>query len=104
MIGAVDGSQPVISGGIAVTGWKRGCDNPGIPEELRQRIWTAEAPQIGNRRVETRQMWVNGDKAQRAAQFPDGGLERMMILTRKNRPLPFLLLKSPDFRMPVNWK
>ena len=78
VICAVDGAHPVISGGVAVTGWKRGCDNPAIPEELRQKIWSAEVPLIGNRRVETRQMWVNGNKVQRAAQFPDGGMERMI--------------------------
>ena len=78
VICAVDGAHPVISGGVAVTGWKRGCNHPAIPEKLKQKIWSAEAPLIGNRRVETRQMWVNGHKIQRAAQFPDGGLERMI--------------------------
>ena len=78
VICAVDGVHPVISGGVAVTGWKRGCNHPAIPEKLRQKIWSAEAPLIGNRRVETRQMWVNGHKVQRAAQFPGGGLERMI--------------------------
>ena len=78
VICAVDGVHPVISGGVAVTGWKRGCNHPAIPEKLRQKIWSAEAPLIGNRRVETRQMWVNGHKVQRAAQFPDGGLEQMI--------------------------
>lgn len=78
VICAVDGVHPVISGGVAVTGWKRGCNHPAVPEKLKQKIWSAEAPLIGNRRVETRQMWVNGHKVQRAAQFPDGGLERMI--------------------------
>ena len=78
VICAVDGAHPVISGGVAVTGWKRGCNHPAIPEKLKQKIWSAEVPLIGNRRVETRQMWVNGHKVQRAAQFPDGGLERMI--------------------------
>ena len=78
VICAVDGAHPVISGGVAVMGWKRGCSHPAVPEKLRQKIWSAEAPLIGNRRVETRQMWVNGHKVQRAAQFPDGGLERMI--------------------------
>ena len=32
----------------------------------------------GTRILETRQMWVNGAKAQRAAQFPDGVMERMI--------------------------
>lgn len=78
VICAVDGAHPVISGGVAVMGWKRGCNHPAVPEKLKQKIWSAEAPLIGNRRVETRQMWVNGHKVQRAAQFPDGGLERMI--------------------------
>ena len=78
VICAVDGAHPVISGGVAVTGWKRGCNHPAIPEKLRQKIWSVEAPLIGNRRAETRQMWVNGHKVQRAAQFPDGGLEQMI--------------------------
>ena len=78
VICAVDGAHPVISGGVAVTGWKRGCNHPAVPEKLKQKIWSAEAPLIGNRRVETRQMWVNGHKVQRAAQFPGGGLERMI--------------------------
>ena len=78
VICAVDGAHPVISGGVAVMGWKRGCSHPAVPEKLRQKIWSAEAPLIGNRRVENRQMWVNGHKVQRAAQFPDGGLERMI--------------------------
>ena len=78
VICAVDGAHPVISGGVAVTGWKRGCNHPAIPEKLRQKIWSAEAPLIGNRRVETRHVWVNGHKVQRAAQFPDGGLEQMI--------------------------
>ena len=78
VICAVDGAHPVISGGVAVTGWKRGCNHPAIPEKLKQKIWSVEAPLIGNRRVETRQMWVNGHKVQSAAQFPDGGLERMI--------------------------
>ena len=78
VICAVDGAHPVISGGVAVTGWKRGCNHPAIPEKLKQKIWSVEAPLIGNRRVETRQRWVNGHKVQRAAQFPDGGLEQMI--------------------------
>ena len=87
VICAVDGAHPVISGGVAVTGWKRGCDNPAIPEELRQKIWSAEVPLIGNRRVETRQMWVNGNKVQRAAQFPDVGMERMIDFNREEQTI-----------------
>ena len=78
LIRAVENAHPVISGGVAVTGWKTGCDDPRITKELRSKIWVAKAPSFGNRIVETRQMWVDGNKAQRAAQFPDGVMERMI--------------------------
>lgn len=78
LIRAVENAHPVISGGVAVTGWKKGCDDPRIAKELRSKIWVAKAPSFGNRIVETRQMWVDGNKAQRAAQFPDGVMERMI--------------------------
>ena len=44
-----------LSGGIAVTDWKR-----------EGNLWVAEAPRDGNRIVYTRQLWVNGRKAQLA--------------------------------------
>lgn len=78
LIRAVENAHPAISGGVAVTGWKKGCDDPRITKELRSKIWVAKAPSFGNRIVETRQMWVDGNKAQRAAQFPDGVMERMI--------------------------
>lgn len=94
VIRTVDGAHPVISGGVAVTGWKRGCNHPSIPEKLRRKIWSAEAPLIGNRRVETRQMWVNGHKVQRAAQFPDGRLERMIDFNPEERTITIPVSQS----------
>ena len=78
LIRAVENAHPVISGGVAVTGRKKGSDDPRITKELSSKIWVAKAPSFGNRIVETRQMWVDGNKAQRAAQFPDGVMERMI--------------------------
>lgn len=77
-ITAVPNARVVLSGGVPVTGWEQGCKDTRIPETLRNKIWVAEAPRMGNRILETRQMWVNGTKAQRAAQFPDGVMERMI--------------------------
>ena len=44
-----------LSGGLAVGPWKR-----------EGKLWVAEAPRDGNRIVYTRQLWVNGQKAQLA--------------------------------------
>ncbi|KAA4187521.1 right-handed parallel beta-helix repeat-containing protein [Bacteroides ovatus] len=98
VICAVDGAHPVISGGVAVTGWKRGCNHPAIPEKLKQKIWSVEAPLIGNRRVETRQMWVNGHKVQRAAQFPDGGLERMIDFNPEEQTITIPVSQSVNLK------
>lgn len=75
IIRAARNAKVVISGGIPVRHWKQGCADNRIPKETRQKIWVAEAPRMGNRIVETRQMWVNGIKAQRASQFPDGKMD-----------------------------
>ena len=82
------GQNPaVISGGVAVTGWKKGTDNPKIPASIRSRVWVAEAPREGNRLVETRQLWVNGRKALRATQFGDGKMERMIDFNPSERTI-----------------
>ncbi len=71
--------RAVISGGLQVTGWKPFADvDSRLADSVRNKIWIAEAPCIGNRHLEFRQMWVNGKKAQRASQFADGVMERML--------------------------
>ena len=71
-----------LSGGIAVTGWKR-----------EGNLWVAEAPRDGNRIVYTRQLWVNGRKAQLArgpfVRLSDFDKESMTITL--NSPLSSLL-------------
>lgn len=71
--------RALISGGLQVTGWKPLADvDSRLADSVRNKIWIAEAPRIGNRHLEFRQMWVNGKKAQRASQFADGVMERML--------------------------
>ena len=77
IIGAPN-AHVTLSGGVPVTNWKQGSEDNRIPQTLRNKIWVADAPHIGNKILETRQMWINGVKAQRAAQFPDGTMERMI--------------------------
>jgi hypothetical protein len=50
---AAAGAQPVISGGVRVTGWKKGSGN----------VWSAPAPAA---LTDTRQLYVNGKRAVRA--------------------------------------
>lgn len=77
IIRSADGERAVISGGIEVKGWRKGCDDPRLPAEVRSKVWVADAPMDGNRIVETRQLWADGRKAVRASQFAYGVMERM---------------------------
>lgn len=77
IIRSADGERAVISGGIEVKGWRKGCDDLRLPAEVRSKVWVADAPMDGNRIVETRQLWADGHKAMRASQFAYGVMERM---------------------------
>jgi len=61
-----------LSGGLPVTGWRR-----------EGQLWVAEAPRRGGRIVETRQLWVNGRKAQLAR----GGWARMKAFSTADRSI-----------------
>lgn len=108
LICAAPNAKVVISGGVPVNNWKQGCEDNRITPTLRKKIWVAEAPHIGNRILETRQMWVNGVKAQRASQFPDGTMERMIDFNPKEEtitiPIPQIkgLEKAPQLEMIVH--
>lgn len=87
VICAPEGTRAVISGGIEVTDWKRGCDDPRVAPHLRDKIWVAEAPLNGTRIVETRQLYVDGEKAKRASQFAPGIMERMVDFNTGDRTI-----------------
>lgn len=75
---AAPGANPVISGGVEVTGWSRGTADKRVPAALSDKIWVAPAPLVGNRQVETRQLYIDGVKANRASQFAPGEMNRMV--------------------------
>lgn len=108
LICAAPNAKVVISGGIPVNNWKQGCEDNRIPPALRKKIWMAEVPRMGNRILETRQMWVNGVKAQRASQFPDGTMEQMIDFNPKEEtitiPIPQIkeLEKASQLEMIVH--
>ena len=87
VICAPEGTRAVISGGVEVTDWTRGCDDSRVAPHLRDKIWVAEAPLNGTRIVETRQLYVDGEKAQRASQFAPGVMERMVDFNTEDRTI-----------------
>lgn len=87
VISAPEGEEAVISGGVEVKGWKKGCSDIRIAPHLRDKIWVAEAPMNANRIVESRQLYVGGRKAQRASQFAPGVMERMVDFNADDRTI-----------------
>ncbi len=84
--GTSDGTS-VLSGGIAITSWRQGCSDTRLPANVRSRVWVAEAPMQGNRIVWCRQLWVNGEKAQRAQQGRQGEMTRMVDFNVKRQTI-----------------
>ena len=72
VIAAAPGEHPVLSGGVAIGGWKKlTAKISGLPETARGKVWVADAPKIGGGVLEFRQLWVNDVKAVRA-RHPNG--------------------------------
>lgn len=77
VIRGMEGEEAVVSGGVSVTGWRKGCDDSRLPVEVRDKVWVADAPLMGNRLVETRQLWADGRKMPMASLLGSGVMERM---------------------------
>lgn len=77
VLSAEPGETAVISGGQPLTGWKQGCTDNRLAADIRNKVWVADAPMVGNRIVYCRQLWVNGHKAVRAQQGMPGEMTRM---------------------------
>jgi hypothetical protein len=83
VIEAAPGEHPVLSGGIALEGWRLCADEiTGLPAAARGHVWVAEAPRAGGRVLECRQLWVDGRKAVRARTPDDGIMERLTAWDR----------------------
>jgi len=91
--------EPVISGGVRVKNWKK-LNGPlsGLPKAATGKLWVADIPEIGGHRLEFRQLWVNGEKAQRASTLTDGTLNRILSVDKPNEimwvPKPAIAVKD----------
>jgi hypothetical protein len=95
IIMAAEGENPVISGGVKVTGWKRAASRePRFPAETKGKLWCADMPREGGRLSEFRQLWVNGKKAVRASTLGDGSLPRLLSVDREKE---ILWIPDPAF-------
>jgi hypothetical protein len=96
---AADGESPILSGGVAVTGWQPLKGRvPGLKKGLY--VWTAELPLVGGRRLDFRQVWVNGVKAQLASSSGSDDMLRILSVDAKNRAIRIPLEQAMNFVHP----
>ena len=78
-IEAAPGAHPVFSGGVAITGWRKPTEKiAGLPTAAQGKVWVANAPVIGGRLLEFRQLWVNEEKAVRAKDRNTDSMNRIL--------------------------
>ena len=87
----------VLRGGVRIEKWSRGCSDERVAPALRDKIWTAEAPMVGNRILWFRQMKQRQMATQFGTFYVDGGdvtiqtpsvkMERMLNFNTKDRTI-----------------
>jgi hypothetical protein len=99
IIEAVAGEQPVLSGGIIISGWKKSISIPNLPVIAKGKIWEAPLPTAFTSSILFRQLWINGRKAVRAKSANGELMHRILDWNKKDAScwipaLPFDLSKS----------
>lgn len=77
-IQAYGGERPVISGGRRITGWRKVEDKPGL--------WQAEIPEVRDGQWYFRQLFINGERKQRA-RTPNEGYFRIEGGSPQDKPV-----------------
>jgi len=77
-IRAIVGDKSVLSGGRQISGWTKLGKHRDIPSAVARHIYVADAPKVGGKRVNFRQLWVNDKKAIRAESHGDLELPRIL--------------------------
>ncbi|WP_276484235.1 L-rhamnose mutarotase [Paraflavitalea pollutisoli] len=96
-IEAAAGEQPVLSGGIPVTGWKKLTTSlTGLPAVAKGKLWVTDAPVVGDAVIDFRQLYVNGSKAVRARDRNGDSMNRILFWDKVNEQCWIPTPKSPS--------
>jgi len=99
---AAPGEVPVLSGGVSVTGWQKAAGKiPGLPKAAKGQVWVADAPQVGGRALNFRQLWVNGQKAIRARTPNNDNLPRLLTWNTDKRETTIPTAALGSLRQPA---
>lgn len=83
---AAANEHPVLSGAVQIGGWRESEEKiPGLPEIARGEIRVADAPKVGGRILNFRQLWVNDTKAIRAREPNGDSFARLVAWDKTNQ-------------------
>ena len=96
-IEAAPGEQPILSGGVTISGWKKATGNiPGLPVAAKGKVWMADAPSTGDAVMDFRQLYVNDVKATRARDRDGDSMSRILSWDHKNEQCWIPTPKTPS--------
>jgi hypothetical protein len=100
-IEAATGEQPVLSGGIAVNGWKKTKPKiTGLTLAAQGKVWVADIPAFEGQQLQFRQLWVNGHKAIRARETDDdNSMNRILALDKVKQEM---WIPTPAVNLPAH--
>lgn len=76
---AAPGEFPLLDGGLIITGWAPLASIPaGLPARAASHVWVADAPLVGGRPREYRQLWIDDRKAVRSRTPNAGTMDRIL--------------------------
>lgn len=85
IIEAASNEQPILSGGIQITGWKKTVmPVAGLPAISKGKVWVTDVPMTSGKLFEFRQLWVNDLKAVRAKDSNGDRMNRILSWNKKN--------------------
>ncbi|MEO5683084.1 MAG: L-rhamnose mutarotase [Chitinophagaceae bacterium] len=94
-IEAAPNEQPVLSGGVQISNWRKAVKNmPGLPAIAQQKIWVADVPLTGGELTVFRQLWVNDHKAIRAKSCNGDSMDRILSWNKKEGTCVIPLAKA----------
>lgn len=85
IVEAAPGEQPILSGGVMISGWKKlTASVTGLSAGATGNVWIADIPMINGELFEFRQLWVNNTKAVRAKSVNGNAMLRILNWSKKD--------------------
>ncbi|QJD97296.1 hypothetical protein HH214_16180 [Mucilaginibacter robiniae] len=92
--------QPVISGGVQISNWKKlNTRLDGLPAKAKSKVWVADIPDYNGWPLRFRQLWVNDIKATRAREVDNDTLMSRILAVDKQKQE--MWIPKPSTKIPA---